>query len=176
MYYHWENGGTEPEDVADLMQQMVFEFLDQEPCMPGQIVPYITTDAPDHTLPMDGSTYDAADYPALWDVLDSAYKNVDDTFTLPNMNDKYLAQAGGAQNQGDIAGSNTVTLTTGEMPAHTHGDSDYLHPVPFASAPGPTPTATPAILTAGNTGSSGGGGAHENRPETLFVKFAVTAW
>jgi hypothetical protein len=66
-------------------------------------------------------------------------------------------------NLGDAGGSQTVTLTTAEMPAHTHpgivspsGGSLYIGPTCGGSS-------------STSTGSTGGGGAHQNTQPTAIV-------
>jgi len=177
-YWRWEDetASVSREQIADVMQVMLLEFLDMPPIEPGEVVMYLSDSAPDYTLPLAGGTYDGADYPALFDVLDAAFKNPDGTFTLPNFDGAYPAGAGVSGALGAVAGANSVTLSIAEIPSHTHGDNDYQHVAPIPTAPGPDPVASVPVLASGNTGSAGGGGSHENRPKTVFVKFAVTAW
>ena len=68
---------------------------------------------------------------------------------------------------GNAGGAQAVTLTTAQMPAHTHfvaregtegGDSGFSG-VPAAAS----------IFT----GSTGGGGAHSNIPPALIVNFVI---
>jgi len=177
-FWRWEDEtpGVSRDDIADRMMAMLLEFLEMPPIAPGEIFMYLTDNLPDHSLPLDGGTYDGADYPALFDVLATSLKNGDGTFTLPDFGASYPAGVSGAALPGDVVGANSVALTVSEIPAHTHGDSDYQHVAPVPTAPGPDPVASVPILTAGNTGSAGGGAAHENRPRTVFVRFAITAW
>lgn len=89
---------------------------------------------------------------------------------------------------GDTGGSATHTLTTAEMPSHTHTatstvtDSGHTHTTTGISASqdgngyvvtgGPSDWSDPGVLNSATTGitvattnaSTGGGGAHENRP------------
>ncbi len=69
---------------------------------------------------------------------------------------------------GELGGEETHVLTTAEMPAHTHQYSiSYLY-----SAKSGSGTSSPtAENTAEQTGSTGGGAAHENRPPYFAIAF-----
>lgn len=64
-------------------------------------------------------------------------------------------------NLGDAGGAQTVTLTTAEMPAHTHSG------VAVAGNVGAGPCGL--FTTGGTTGSTGGGGAHQNTQPTVIT-------
>lgn len=64
-------------------------------------------------------------------------------------------------NLGDAGGSQTHTLTTAEMPAHTHANGVTAGSAWAALGCGSQGT--------GNTGSTGGGGAHQNTQPTLVA-------
>jgi microcystin-dependent protein len=86
---------------------------------------------------------------------------------------------------GQAGGTESVTLTTAEIPAHGHvpqavGEGGTVATPtggvwaqwsnnPYAATAGtPVPMATQAIA------SAGGGGAHENRPPFLVVSFIIS--
>jgi microcystin-dependent protein len=108
----------------------------------------------------------------------------------PDLRDRFVAGAGNSYAVGATGGSNSVTLTTAQLPSHahsrslsvnssgSHGHSAYTAVArgPYSEtfmdgfAWGPSGTSTSSnsfthshTLT-GDTGSSGSGGAHENRP------------
>jgi microcystin-dependent protein len=58
-------------------------------------------------------------YPALWAVAPSSWKS-GSNLVIPNLADVALIAAGTLSTVGQLIGSNTVTLTTTEMPQHTH--------------------------------------------------------
>ena len=41
--------------------------------------------------------------------------------TIPDLTDRFIVQAGMSYQEGNTGGANTVTLTEGQMPKHTHG-------------------------------------------------------
>ena len=48
-------------------------------------------------------------------------------FVTPNFTDRFIVQAGGNYEVGDTGGSDTVTLTIPQLPAHNHGVTDAGH-------------------------------------------------
>jgi len=129
--------------------------------------------APSGWLEFDGSTHAGADYPELFAVVPGVWV-AGGNFTLPDLQDTFLAGVGSAGTLGATGGSSTHVLTEAEMPAHTH---TYTFPVVApdtigAGAPVPSvATVTPATPTS----SSGSGNAHENRPAFLALVVAVFA-
>lgn len=84
-----------------------------------------------------------------------------------------------------IGGKKTVTLTSAEIPTHTHplsANGQIAWPATSGSTgaangsttAAPTPGALPNIPLTGNTDANiGGGGAHENRPPFLTLAFII---
>lgn len=132
---------------------------------------------------------------------------------VPDLRNRFVVAAGGTYTQGQTGGADTVTLTAGEVPAHTHTQPTHTHTGPShshtvkvaANSGGtdlqgypasdvhnaarstdhvPTTLGFPDLLNAagsGNTGASGndatgstgGGGAHENRPPFYALTFII---
>lgn len=139
----------------------------------GQVSSFLGS-LPSFWLPLSGDTFDRVDYPELWEALDSQYKN-STTFTLPNISDLFLAVAGdGDYSLGDTDGENEHTLTTSEMPSHTH---IYTPPVIDLDleAPGVPDIAAARLGVPTSTGSTGDDSAHENRPPFYAVTMGVFA-
>jgi microcystin-dependent protein len=87
-------------------------------------------------------------------------ESVFDNVTIPNLNGLNYFLRGNATS-GATGGEETHTLTTTEMPAHTHNITSY------SSDSGTGPVANAGIYGSVSnieTGSAGSGGAHENRP------------
>lgn len=76
----------------------------------GTVQMFMGTTVPDGWLLLDGSTFDANEYPALADVLG--------TTTLPNMGDHFPIHTNDPLDVGRLGGSNTITEAN--MPAHDH--------------------------------------------------------
>lgn len=77
---------------------------------------------PDGWLLCDGTIYNATDYPLLFDRLGATYGgNGTTTFAVPFIDERFIRATQLEAELGDEAGSDTVTLTANELPAHTHG-------------------------------------------------------
>ncbi len=103
---------------------------------PGAIMPYAASSAPGGWLICDGSAVSRTTYSALFALIGSQYGNGDgvNTFNLPNMKGRmivgYNSTDSNFDSLGEAGGSKTATLTTNELPAHTHTgttSTDGLH-------------------------------------------------
>jgi microcystin-dependent protein len=97
---------------------------------PGDIKTGLWTDPGPGWLLLDGSTVVGAQtlYPALWAVPGVASWKSGANLVLPDMNSRFLIGKYGTL--GVIGGANSVTLTTAELPAHTHTLSAHTHEHP----------------------------------------------
>ena len=106
--------------------------------------------------------------------------------TWSQLTDRFLLGAGSTYTAGNTGGAATVTLTTSQMPAHTHGTNNSSYYFSTAKAlstdsvgrrtvgSGGSNYATTAttledLSEASATGSTGGGGSHNNMPPYLVV-------
>ena len=90
----------------------------------------------------------------------------DGTDGTPDLADKFAKGAADEAEAGGTGGEATHTLTTDEMPAHTHTYTKKK------SAAGSSYGSGTFLYETGNTGSTGGGGAHNNLPpyyEILYI-------
>jgi microcystin-dependent protein len=92
---------------------------------PGSITAFATGTAPGGWLICDGASLLRASYPDLFSVIGTTYGSLDGThFNLPNMKGRMLVGFNGSDtsfdSMGETGGSKTATLTTNELPAHTH--------------------------------------------------------
>ena len=168
---NWEKVGTmTPAEAAEAFGVMIEDFLQRRQCMvPGTIFFYAGATDPDGALLCDGSEVAKVIYPDLFDAIGNSYGNPvsGDNFVLPDFRDMFLIASGSTYAQHASGGETDHTLTSGEMPAHTHSEV-IPTVVPVVCGPGAIPvsqvTATPTV-----TGSAGGGGSHNNMPPYYSV-------
>lgn len=169
--------------ITDLVSNIMFQIT--HPLL-GTIFPYLTTDPPLYTLPCDGSTYLREDYPQLYAALDSAFILDADSFFVPDMRDLAIVGAGSSYSMGDTGGETEVTLSVGEMPAHSHSNTPHAHSeitaIPNLTTIGagvPEPTAVPSVGTTGFTSvaidNTGGDEAHNNLQPYIALKYCIGA-
>lgn len=101
----------------------------------------------------------------------------------PDLRDRFVVGAGSTYAVAAKGGATTVTLTTSQIPSHTHSiasDGDHTHTIDFNRAGSGASvytglsainSGTSSVMTSNSAGahthtagSSGGGGAHENLP------------
>lgn len=174
---NYEKFGNEtPDDTAQFFQTILDQFYETTMFISlGMIIPFGTAALPVFVLPCDGSSFNRVDYPALYTVLDASLIVDVDTFHTPDLSESYLIGAGGAVSPFDAVGSNSVELENANNGPHEH---TYIPPVANVDLEAP---GVPDILAAGvglsvNTGSSGSGTPHENRPASIGVKYGMVAY
>lgn len=143
----------------------------------------------------DGALLSISQNTALFSLLGTQYGgNGTSTFALPDLRGRLPVGFGQGPGLSDVSigesgGSQSVTLLTSEIPAHTHsvgtpagGSATTASPV--GAAPGQPASGTPYAATgtarmaggptaAGNLGVAGSGTAHENRMPSLTVNFCI---
>lgn len=122
-------------------------------------------------LPCDGSEYDRADYPALYDLL-AAFHTGPDTFMTPDLRGRAPIGTGSGYGIGDTGGEVDHTLTVGELASHTHGTGNSF--TGLALAPGELPVLTPNPLPA-ITGYTGDNDPHNNMQPYMALEFWIMA-
>lgn len=142
---------------------------------------------PDDTrmLLCDGTHVSSADYPNLYDVIGLTYGGTGSTdFALPNLLGRVAIGESGSHLLGDVGGAETVTLTTAEMPSHTHTDLGHTHvegsAIPNVTtigpgAPEPTALPSPSVTGVGNANltNTGSSAAHDNMQPFLTLSYFI---
>lgn len=156
----------------------------------GSVMPYAGATEPSGWLFCYGQAVSRTTYADLFAAISTTYGAGDGstTFNLPDLRGRVVAgqddmggvsanrltdQSGGLNGDtlGATGGAETHALTTSEMPAHTHsltnissnpsgGSSNYIGTIDATSE-----TAT--------TGSTGGGGAHNNVQPTIILNYII---
>ncbi len=151
----------------------------------GLIIPCATATVPPGTLLCDGAAYLRADYPNLYDALDPAFIVDADNFIVPDLQDRFIVGAG-EREIGEVGGSDEITQTVDQMPAHIHTSPPHVH-TEVAAAPtvvnggveAPASSASPFTTTTGATAvtidSTGGGQPMTITPPFQALRYVVVA-
>lgn len=164
----WEAVGDSVADIVAVCKEAVEIWYSD--MLIGQVAQFVMA-APSGWLEFDGATYAEEDYPQLFAKLPSAWVT-GANFTLPDLEDTFLAGVGQAGTIAATGGSNTHTLTEAEMPSHVH---TYTMPVASPDTVGagaPIPSVM-SVTPSTPTSSTGSDNAHENMPLHLLLVFAV---
>jgi microcystin-dependent protein len=176
----------------------------------GSVIAYGGATAPNGWLLCDGSAISRTTYAALFAAVSTTYGAGDGstTFNVPDLRGRVIAgqddmggssanrltnQTGGLDGDtlGATGGSETHTLTSAQMPAHTHTatvtDPGHTHTTPTndggsrADGASVTPTNSDGVTGNATTGitvansSTGGDGAHNNVQPTLILNYIIRA-
>ncbi len=124
----------------------------------GMITAYGAALAPPGWLICDGAAIDRIIYAALFSVIGTNFGIGDGTttFNIPNLVSKFAL---GGIAPGTSGGTSSVTLSTGNLPAHNHGitDPQHAHTTLAAASNVTTGTDPGGVTTGGITGSSATG-------------------
>ena len=95
----------------------------------GIIMPFAGTVAPQGYLLCDGSAVDRTTYATLFGVIGTTFGSGDGstTFNLPDLGGRVPLGVSQAHTLGSTGGSETVTLTESELPAHVHEVPQHGH-------------------------------------------------
>ncbi len=152
----------------------------------ASIMPYAGSSAPTGYLLCDGAAISRSTYSTLFGLLATTYGSGDgsSTFNIPDLRGRVIAgqddmggssanrltnQTGGVNGDvlGDTGGAETHTLSISEMPAHTH-----TVPASGSRLRGDS-TSEVASNIQGISGSTGGGGAHNNVQPTIILNYII---
>ena len=92
----------------------------------GSIMPYAGATAPTGWLLADGSAVSRTTYAALYAVIGTTYGvgNGSTTFNVPNLKNSVPVGSGDTYARAATGGASTVTLSSSNIPGHTHSFSD----------------------------------------------------
>ena len=175
---NWSDDGDDLTDTQWDEIESIIALANREimTSLVGAILPHaMSTVSAFKMLDCDGSTYNKSDYPLLYAAIDPVFIISGSQFAVPDMRDRVPVGSGSSYTLDDSGGVNSVTLTTNEIPTHSH---QYFQPtfgidIESVGVPDPTGVGNPPVPT--QTTSVGGGSAHENRQPYRAVKFAIIA-
>lgn len=95
----------------------------------GIITTFAGSTPPAGWLPCDGSAVSRTDYATLFAVVGTTYGAGDGstTFNLPDLSGRVVIGVSGTHALGSTGGSETVTLTENQLPAHVHEVPQHGH-------------------------------------------------
>ena len=157
----------------------------------GEIRIFAGNFAPQGWAICDGSILSIANFEVLFALLGTTYGGDGvNTFKLPDMRGRIPIHQGNGYVMGALSGSESVTLTSAELPAHSHAvQSSTAHgntssPAGALWATDGTGVAAPyrkaasggtaVALAAGTVATSGGGQPHENRQPLLAMNYIIS--
>ena len=155
---------------------------------PGVIVPYGVSAAPTGFLLCNGQAVSRTTYSALFAVVSALYGegNGSSTFNVPDLRGRFIAgwdagtsvltsTAGAAGTMivgasiANTGGIQAVTLSVGEIPAHSHTFTQFGSNAGGNEGGGPLWQYT----STSDTSDTGGGGAHSNIPPSMILNFII---
>lgn len=144
----------------------------------GTLLMWGTTSAPTGYLICDGSAVSRTTYAALFAVISTTYGSGDGstTFNLPNLKGKVPVGRDSGDTafdvMGETGGAKTHTLTTAELPSHTHNIATEQANAFGTAKIANTQTGTGNAATIA-TASAGSGDAHNNLQPYIVLNFII---
>lgn len=148
----------------------------------GAIIAYGGSSAPDGWLMCDGSAVSRSTYAGLFARVSTTFGagNGTTTFNIPNLQDRFPIGDSGSLTLGATGGASSVTLTTTELPAHTHGAGTLKADIAGATggvntsaAAGNNTGVTQTGAMSGSTASAGSGAAFSILPPYQVVNYII---
>lgn len=156
------------------------------------MMPYAAATAPTGWLLCDGSAVSRTVYAALFAIVATTYGAGDGTttFNLPDLRGRVPAgkddmggtaasrlTAGGSgitgTTLGASGGAETHTLTTPQIPSHTHTLTEAMPAITNGAGSVNRASSNTADKASGTSGATGGGGAHNNTQPTLVTTYII---
>lgn len=185
----YTDSGNEAALAVNYASEMLarFKLVGFNPFPEGMIFPFGGAVAPAGYLLCDGSSYLTTDYPELFSQIGYYFGGSDDNFSVPNLINRVSVGSGGDFTLGESGGEQSVTLTTADMPSHSHSDIGHAHSIPlnasFITQEGvgvgrllniPLLTDSTGVGFA-NIQNTGGDGAHNNMQPYLGLTYIIYA-
>ncbi len=145
----------------------------------GSIMAWPATTPPVNWLICNGQAVSRSTYSDLFAIIGVQFGagNGSSTFNLPDLRGRVAVGHDSSQTEftpiGKGAGAKTHTLTTAQMPAHTHGAVVWYSGTSTLAGSGTIPIVR--ANTTKTTDSAGGGGAHNNLQPYLTVNYIIKA-
>ncbi len=133
----------------------------------------------------DGTLMPIAENELLFQLIGTTYGgDGQTTFALPNLQSRNPLHAGPNFVLGQAGGTESVTLTASQMPAHTHSPQGSTAPASTMSPAGGvwaapssplySPPGVAAVMNAAAVGAAGGSQPHDNMQPFLVVNFIIS--
>jgi microcystin-dependent protein len=150
----------------------------------GEIRMFGGTFAPQGWAFCDGSLLPISQNPVLFTLIGTTYGGDGvTTFALPDLRGRIPMHEGGGFIQGESAGSESVTVSTGQLPAHTHSikgqsaDGGQIGPGNGTWAASSlvqfSPNAPNATMNPASFSSAGGSQPHDNMMPFQTITFII---
>ena len=145
----------------------------------GSLQPYAGSTAPSGWLICNGASVSQAAYPALYAVIGLTYGGSGGNFNLPDLRGRVPVGLNASDSDfntlGETGGAKTHTLTTSEMPIHSHSHVETRLTIAGgalfnAGAPG---AALDEATENRTTGDAGSGQAHNNLQPYITVNYLI---
>lgn len=139
---------------------------------------------PDGWMFCNGQLLSISEYETLFNLIGTTYGgDGQSTFALPNLASRFPIHQGAGNVIGQLAGTETVTLTLNQIPAHNHSLMAVAAAGSEASPSGAAwaESALEQFSTAGPTGTmgatlgqAGGGQPHDNMSPFLAINYVIS--
>ena len=163
-------------EIKSVVNAAIDEIEENTPA--GLISLFAGSTAPTGWLICDGTAVSRTTYADLFTAIGTTYGTGDGstTFNLPNLKGRVPVGLDTSDTSfdtlGETGGEKTHTLLEAEMPTHSHK-------LPIAGTAGSSPYLISSYTTAnraelGSTGSTGGGGAHNNLQPYIVMNYIIS--
>lgn len=181
--------GTGPGSVEEIRRKIQNSLVREENILPellvpvGAVISYGSSNAPKGWLSCLGQQVSREEYSDLFSVIGTAYGVGDGstTFTLPNLSGRVVVGQGSgvgltARSMGATGGAESHTLTTSEMPSHTHTVQNTVQISGFNTLTESDNSSNELDLVNSQTTTSssvGGGTAHNNMQPFVVLNYII---